>query len=127
MRTKPPPKPVLDRSSRLGFRIRCVDGDDDPQGVGDVLGGSQDARRADDGGDGHQDVLNLLELHPSLHRRTHVHQVRGGRGADGGEGGDTHQEHRDRIEVGSVQCGGVDLEESLEYGCVSGSHERPLP
>jgi len=44
-----------------------------------------------------------------------VHQVRRGRGVDGGEGGDTHQEHRDRIEVGSVQCGGVDLEERLEY------------
>jgi hypothetical protein len=48
---------------RLGFRLRLGDSDDDAQGVGDVPGGGEHARRTRDGGDGHQDVLNLLECH----------------------------------------------------------------
>src|SRR3954447_19204754 len=73
-------------SSRLRFRVRCADGDDDPQGVGDGLGGGEAATGgggggggggeaggpADGGGDGHQNVLNLLDLHPRLNRRTQM-------------------------------------------------------
>src|SRR4051794_35980020 len=96
-----------------------------PEGLGDPLRRGEDPRRTDDRGNSDEHVLNLLDGHVRLSSRRDVHEVRGRWSVDSCERGDPHHQQRRRIELGACDGDGVDVDQSLEYGCFSDRHTVP--
>ena len=83
----------------FGFELGFERHDRDAQRRGDVGGGADCPRRADDRRDSNKDALGLLEGDPRVRRRAEVQKVGGGQGIDGRQRRDARRHQRVRVEV----------------------------
>ncbi len=83
----------------FGFELGFERHDRDAERRGDVGGGADCPRRADDRRDSDEDALDLLDGDPRVRRRAEVHEVGARRGIHGRQGRDARRPQRVRVEV----------------------------
>src|SRR4051794_14963576 len=108
-------------------RVRLHDGDRDTERLRDPARGGEDPRSSGDRRDGHEDVLDVLDLQARLHGRPDVHEVAGRGRVDRDQGSDPNQDQRRRVELRASDRDRVDVRECLENRRLSDGHVRSRP